>query len=75
MPRQSHKRPEEEAQENIAFCLNCALPRKILQFLEIEAKRLGEAEGRKIKPQDIVRALIVAYYEKRMLNMATTPDD
>lgn len=74
MPRRSHT-PEEDAQENIIFRLACTLPTKILEFLEVEAKRLSEAEGRNIKSQDIVRALIVSYYEKRMLNMVTTPDD
>lgn len=74
MPRRSHK-PEEEAQESIIFRLACTLPTPILEFLEVEAKRLSESEGRNIKPQDVVRALIVSYYEKRMLNMVTTPDD
>jgi hypothetical protein len=74
MSRRSHK-PEEDVQENIVFRLACTLPTRILEFLEVEAKRLSDAEGRKIKPQDVVRALIVAYYEKRMLNLVTTPDD
>jgi len=44
-------------------------------FLEVEAKRIGEAKGKYVRPADVVRALITAYYEKRMAGLLVSPDD
>lgn len=44
-------------------------------FLVVEAKRLSQKTGKKTTPQDVVRALIAAYYEKRMTGLLVSPDD
>jgi hypothetical protein len=47
----------------------------VLQFFELEAKRLTEKRGRKVFITDIARALMAAYYEKRMAGLLVDPDD
>jgi hypothetical protein len=47
----------------------------MLAFLEVEAKRMEEATGKKCHPADVVRALITSYYEKRVAGLLVSPDD
>lgn len=47
----------------------------MLAFLELEAKRITEETGRFTRHSDVVRALITAYYEKRMAGLLVNPDD
>jgi hypothetical protein len=51
------------------------VPETMRAFLDIEAKRLSEERGKLIKRGDVVRALITAYYEKRMAGLLVNPDD
>jgi hypothetical protein len=79
MPRKTRKK--EEALEQIKRRINIHLPTKMMAFLELEAKRYTEARKKRKKgdrifvPSDIVRALIVAYYEKRIAGLLVGPDD
>lgn len=75
MARRTHKAAPESAQEDIRRRLNIFVPPRMLAFLELEAKRMTEARGKHCHPADVVRALITAYYEKRMANLLVTPDD
>jgi len=45
------------------------------QFLIQEARRMSEKLGRTIRRGEIVRALITAYYEKRVIGLLVDPDD
>lgn len=72
MARKSHP-PPPEFQPSVN--LNVSASVKMHAFLELEAKRLTEERGRKIKLQDVVRALITSYYEKRVAGLVTNPDD
>jgi hypothetical protein len=47
----------------------------MLAFLELEAKRMTEECGKQCHTSDVVRALITAYYEKRVAGLLVTPDD
>lgn len=64
------------------------IPLEMRQFLEIEAKRITESRSkeerarkkgnklRSVTPADIIRALVTAYYEKRVLcDLLVSPDD
>lgn len=52
------------------------LPPPMMRFLEIEAKRYSEGKRDvNYRPVDVVRALITAYYEKRMVGLMVSPDD
>lgn len=79
MPRKTRKK--EESLEQIRQRLNIFVPPKMMAFLELEAKRYSEARRKRKKgdrifvPSDIVRALIVAYYEKRIAGLLVGPDD
>jgi hypothetical protein len=74
MPRKSHRKPED-ACEDIRRRLNIFVPPKMLAFLELEAKRMAEAHGKRVRPSDVIRALITSYYEKRMAGLLVNPDD
>lgn len=74
MPRKTHKDPAY-ATEDIRGRMNLMLPQSMRRFLELEAKRLTEEKGRTIEEADIVKALITAYYEKRMAGLLIGPDD
>jgi len=74
MPRRSHKQAVE-AVEDIRYRSTLQLPPHMSRFLDVEAKRLSKQTNKNVSPQDIVRALIAAYYEKRMLKLVTCPDD
>lgn len=76
MPRRSHLlRGEEEHREDITRKFAIYLPPPMAAFLEVEAKRIGEEKGKYVRPADVVRALITAYYEKRMAGLLVSPDD
>jgi len=76
MPRRTHKRKPEECQEDIRPRVTILLPPKMIAFLEVEAKRYSEGK-RDVNyiAADVVRALITAYYEKRMVGLMVNPDD
>lgn len=74
MPRKTHRKPEESC-EDIRRRLNIFVPPKMLAFLELEAKRLTEERGKRIRHSDVIRALITSYYEKRMAGLLVSPDD
>ena len=73
MPRKTHR--PEESREDIRCRLFMHIPETMRAFLDIEAKRLSEERGKLIKRGDVVRALITAYYEKRMAGLLVNPDD
>ena len=75
MPRRTHKPAPEDAQEDIRRRFNLYLPPSMHAFLEAEAKRLSEKNGRTISGPDVVRALVTSYYEKRGLGLLIDPDD
>lgn len=74
MPRKTHLKPEESC-EDIRRRVSLSIPPNMLAFLELEAKRLSERRGRLIMPTDVIRALVTAYYEKRMAGLLVGPDD
>jgi hypothetical protein len=47
----------------------------MMRFLELEAKRIGEQQDKNYLPSDVVRALITAYYEKRVAGLMVGPND
>jgi hypothetical protein len=47
----------------------------MMRFLELEAKRIGEKQGKNYLPSDVVRALIASYYEKRVAGLLVDPND
>lgn len=74
MPRKTHR--PEEVQEDIRYRVNLQLPPALMHFLELEAKIYSEGQRDvNYTVADIVRALITAYYEKRMVNLMVNPDD
>jgi len=76
MARRTHKiYREEEAKECIQRKLTILLSPGMSEFLELEAKRLSEREGKRIRPGTIVRALLTTYYEKRVAGLLVDPDD
>lgn len=67
-----------DGKEQIKYELNISIPREMHHFLVVESKRLAKLNGRPnkaYKPTDVVRALITAYYEKRMAGLWVSPDD
>ena len=74
MPRKTHK-DEGEIQECIHYQLILSLSRPMVEFLEVEAKRLTEKRKKRIAPTTIVRALLTSYYEKRVAGLLVSPDD
>jgi hypothetical protein len=75
MPRKTHRSRPEEAQEDIRRRLTVFLPPPMMRFLELEAKRIGEKQGKNYLPSDVVRALITSYYEKRVAGLLVDPND
>jgi hypothetical protein len=78
MPRRTHQkqRKEEEAIESISPHMMLYLSPRLMAFLDTEAKRLSQERGKTIRKGDVIRALIVAYYEKRTIaNLLLNPDD
>lgn len=73
MPRKSHV--SEVAIENTRYKLSITLPTCMLHFLRVEAKRIKDKTGKSCRAPDVVRALITAYYEKRMVGLLVDPDD
>ncbi len=74
MPRKTHRGPEE-ACEDIRRRVTLSIPPNMLAFLELEAKRVSEESGKLTTPPDVVRALVTAYYEKKMAGLLIGPDD
>lgn len=72
MARRTHS---EYSSEDIRRRINIFLPASMLAFLEVEAKRLSEERGKNITEGSIIRALVTAYYEKRMAGMFIGPND
>jgi len=66
---------QKEPEEDIRSRINIWLPTPMKHFLEIEAKKQSEERGRHINMKDIIRALITAYWEKRLANLLVNPDD
>ncbi len=75
MPRRTHRAAPEEAREDIRARLNIFIPPTMKSFLDLEAKLMSEETGRYCQPADVVRALIAAYYEKKMAGLLVSPDD
>jgi len=76
MPRRSHTiKSEEEAQEDMRRIHQLRLPPELSDFLDVEAKRETDRKKKRVRPADIIRALIVAYYEKRLAGLLVSPDD
>jgi len=76
MPRRTHRSKPEEAQEDIRRRVTILLNQPMMTFLEVEAKRYSEGKRDvNFTPADVVRALITAYYEKRMIGLMVSPDD
>lgn len=73
MPRRTRSQPQKL--EDKCCPITILLDQQMATFLEVEAKRLSEKEGRKIYPVSIVRALISSYYEKRIIGLVSCPDD
>lgn len=75
MARKTHQQ-DHETLENIRYRMEIQLDPMVRRFLEVEAKRLSKKLGRPgLHPNDIVRALIASYYEKRMAGLLVDPDD
>lgn len=86
MARRSHQKPEEDTVECISYRMRLDMPLKMRRFLQLEGKRLTSLKIRRgvkglgyrkieVTPQDIVRALVTAYYEKRLIGLLVDPDD
>jgi CRISPR/Cas system-associated protein Csm6 len=76
VPRRTHRLvPEEEAIEHIPAILKIRLAPEMVQFLETEARRLSERGKKPRTVQDVLRALVAAYYEKRMIGLLLDPND
>ena len=74
MSRKTHVRPEERV-EDICQDVRVELNLRMREFLDTEAKRLSEAAGRRYTAQDVIRALVAAYREKRVMYLIIDPDD
>jgi hypothetical protein len=74
MARQSHK-PDEDVVEYIQPILKIIISPEMQKFLSAESRRLSTRTKRPISSQGIIRALIAAYYEKRMIGLLVNPDD
>jgi len=74
VPRKSRGVPEE-LREDIEYSMRLKLDRDMVAFLEVEAKRLTEQGKKRVRPTEIVRALITSYYEKRIAGLVSCPDD
>lgn len=80
MPRRTH-RSEEEQVEGITKETGVYLSPQMRHFLDMEARRLTDkkrqikAGAKRVKVQDIIRALVTSYYEKRTIGLLVNPDD
>jgi hypothetical protein len=80
MPRRTH-RSEEEQIEEITRSFRIILSPQMRHFLDVEARRLTDkkrqikAQAKRVKAQDIIRALVTSYYEKRTIGLLVNPDD
>ncbi|CAB4131589.1 hypothetical protein UFOVP276_31 [uncultured Caudovirales phage] len=81
MSRKTHI-PQDEAsiQESIRKDTRIILSDQMTKFLEAEVVRLNiklDKEGKKDKMtvQRLIRALITAYFEKRVVGLLVNPDD
>ena len=80
MPRKTH-RSEEERIERINRAFATFLSPQMRHFLDMEARRLTDkkrqikAGARRVNVQDIIRALVTSYYEKRTIGLLVNPDD
>jgi hypothetical protein len=75
MARKAHKVLESEAAEDTREDIRVILPPELKRFLETEAKRIRDNHFKKCTPQILLRALLTAYYEKRMIGLLVDPDD
>ena len=80
MPRRTH-RAEEERIESIERACRVFLSPQMRNFLDMEARRLTDkkrqikAGAKRVRVQDIIRALVTSYYEKRTIGLLVNPDD
>jgi len=80
MPRRTH-RSEEERIESIGKAFRVFLSPQMRNFLDMEARRLTDKKrqtkigARRVRVQDIIRALVTSYYEKRTIGLLVNPDD
>lgn len=80
MPRRTH-RSEEEQIDNIERSIRIFLSPQMRNFLDMEARRLTDKKrqikigAKRVKVQDIIRALVTSYYEKRTIGLLVNPDD
>lgn len=74
MARASHKVHNLHAEKQLNQVLVTVDP-AMRRFLDDEAKRLSEKSGRHIYVTELVRALITAYYEKRVAGLLVSPND
>jgi hypothetical protein len=82
MARKTHQPLHDETskKEEIDKDTRILLTNEMLSFLESEVVRLNiklKREGKKDKMtvQRLIRALITAYYEKRVVGLLVNPDD
>ena len=76
MPRKTHGQlPDEERVEKIDPNIDLHLGPTLKKFLALEAKHQSEKIGRHVSMQDILRALLTGYYEKKMAGLLVNPDD
>ena len=80
MPRRTHL-AEEERKEYIDKPFRVFFSLQMRHFLDMEARRLTDKKrqikigARRVKVQDIIRALVTSYYEKRTIGLLVNPDD
>ena len=74
MGRKTHA-SEPEAIEDIRHRTATLFTPEMHRFLELEAKRLSDKHGKTYTIQDVIRALVASYYEKRMIGLLIEPDD
>lgn len=74
MPRR-HAYLKEAEKENLPTRITLVLPLKMRDYLEREAKRLSEESGRTTTIQQLIRALVTSYKERRDVGLITHPDD
>jgi hypothetical protein len=80
MPRQTHS-SEAERKESIDKKVIVSISPQMRHFLDLEARRLTDKKrqikigARRVNAQDIIRALVTSYYEKRTIGLLVNPDD
>ena len=76
MARKTHVTPgEEDIDGPILYEMRVYIKPEMRRFLELEAKRINGKKNSKFRAQDIVKALVTAYYEKRMMGLVINPND